>query len=59
MADPILAHFDSLLWLLNELKTEGIELEEHQFKPESFGSFVVVLARGRKSARFVWDGKGS
>ena len=53
--DPVLAHFDSLIWLLTDLKAEGIELEEHQFNPASFGSFVVVLARGGKSARFVWD----
>ena len=57
--DPVLAHFDSLIWLLTDLKAEGIELEEHQFNPASFGSFVVVLARGGKSARFVWDARES
>ena len=57
--DPVLAHFDSLVWLLTELKAEGNELEEHQFNPASFGSFVIVLARGRKSARFVWDARES
>lgn len=57
--DPVLAHFDSLMWLLSELKAVGIELEMHQFNPASFGSFAVVLSRGRESARFVWDGRES
>jgi hypothetical protein len=52
-----IAHFESLLWLLKELEPDGIVLHEHQYHPQSFGSFVVVLGRGHDLAKFVWDGK--
>jgi hypothetical protein len=52
-----IAHIESLLWLLKELEAEGIALYEHQYQPQSFGSFVLVVGRGHERAKFVWDGK--
>ena len=45
--------------MLQELVTQGIVLESQQYDASVFGSFVVVLARGREKAKFIWDGKDS
>src|SRR3954468_15173345 len=52
-----IAHVESLLWLLKELEPQGIELYEHQYHPQSFGSFVLVIGRGHLRAKYTWDGK--
>jgi hypothetical protein len=50
-------HLESLAQLLKELALERIELFEHAYNPQSFGSFVLVLGRGHEQLKFIWDGK--
>jgi hypothetical protein len=52
-----IAHFDSLLRILRDLGSEGIALYEHQYNPQAFGSFVLVLGRPHQRAKFSWDGR--
>ncbi len=34
-------------------------MESHQYDALSFGSFLLVLAKGHTKVRFSWDGKES
>jgi hypothetical protein len=51
------AHFESLAKLLRELAERRIELLEHAYHPQAFGSFEVKLGRGHDQLRFIWDGR--
>ena len=59
MNEPAIAHFTSLVWVLTQCASEGVELLEHRCHQRAFGSFEVVLARGRQQVRLVWDGRDS
>ena len=50
-------HLESLAQLLKEFASERIELFEHSYHPQSFGSFVLVVGRGHEQLKFIWDGK--
>ena len=52
-----IAHLENLLRILRDLESEGIALYEHQYQPQAFGSFVVVLGRSHQRAKFAWDGR--
>jgi|SRR5882672_2753419 len=52
-----IAHFEGLLRILRDLEPEGIALYEHQYHPQAFGSFVLVLGRAHQRAKFAWDGR--
>jgi hypothetical protein len=52
-----IAHLESLLRILRDLNSEGIALYEHQYHPQAFGSFVLVLGRPHQRAKFTWDGR--
>lgn len=52
-----IAHLDRLLRILRDLESEGIALYEHQYHPQAFGSFVLVLGRPHQRAKFSWDGR--
>ena len=52
-----LDHFESMAWLVKELAPAQIELHEHQYSPRAFGSFFVILAKGRREVRVAWDGR--
>jgi hypothetical protein len=52
-------HLQSILALIQTLASEGIEMESHQYEGIAFGNFVLVLAKGHKKVRFLWDGKES
>ena len=52
-------HLQSLQTVLRAVESEGIEMESHQYDALAFGSFVLVLAKGHKKVRFLWDGKES
>jgi hypothetical protein len=52
-----IAHFDNLLRILRALESVGIALYEHQYNPQAFGSFVLVLGRPHQRAKFSWDGR--
>jgi len=54
-----LHHLHALQALVQVLAGEGIELEQYQYDGAAFGSFVLVLARGKENVRFTWDGKES
>ena len=54
-----LDHLQELCSLLQGLGTQGILLESQQYDASAFGSFIVVLARGREKAEFIWDGEDS
>ncbi|MDH4260118.1 MAG: hypothetical protein OEW16_07415 [Gammaproteobacteria bacterium] len=52
-----IAHLENLLRILRHLESEGIALYEHQYHPQAFGSFVLVLGRPHQRAKFTWDGR--
>ena len=52
-----IAHFESMARVLRDLRSDGIDLSEHQFHPHAFGSFVAVLGRGHEYVKFSWDGR--
>ena len=52
-----LEHLQALCSLLQQLGTDGVSLESHEYDANAFGGFVVVLARGHAKAKFIWDGK--
>ncbi len=54
-----LEHLQALSSLVQELGTEGVSLESHEYDANAFGGFVVVLARGHAKVKFIWDGKDS
>ncbi|SRR5712691_2047607 len=54
-----IVHFEALLRILRDLEPHKIELYEHQYHPEAFGSFVAVLGRAHERAKFSWDGRES
>lgn len=52
-------HLESIMRILKELSDEDIELVEHIYHPKAFGNFQIVLGRGHKQVKLVWDGKES
>ena len=54
-----LDHLRRLCQLLEELGPNGVLLESHEYDSCAFGGFIVVLARGKAKAKFIWDGKDS
>lgn len=56
-SSSVVAHLESLLRILGHLESEGITLYEHQYHPQAFGSFVLVLGRSHRRAKFTWDGR--
>jgi hypothetical protein len=52
-------HFESLSRILRELGQEAIELCEHRYHPDAFGSFELVVSRGHTRLKFTWDGRDS
>ena len=57
--DAARAHFDSVSRLLGALADEHIELLEHHYHPQSFGSFELIVGRGHDQLKFTWNGKES
>jgi hypothetical protein len=55
--DAAATHFESLARILRELAKERIELFEHTYHPQAFGSFELILGRGHDQLQFIWDGK--
>src|SRR4029434_8142626 len=56
-ASASIAHFDSLLRILKYLESHKISLYEHQYHPQTFGSFVLVLGHAHERVQFSWDGR--
>ena len=54
-----LEHLQALSSLVQELGTNGVSLESHEYDASAFGGFAVVMTRGHAKARFTWDGKDS
>ena len=54
-----LEHLQALCSLVQELGTDGVSLESHQYDASAFEGFIVVFTRGHAKARFIWDGKDS
>jgi len=52
-------HFESLTRILKDLAEERIELFEHKYHPQAFGSFELVLGRSHERLKFTWDGRDS
>jgi hypothetical protein len=52
-------HLESLTSILKELAPQGIELYEHRYHPQAFGSFELVLGRSHEHIKFIWDGRDS
>lgn len=50
-------HFESLLGILKDLESHKIALYEHQYHPQAFGSFVLVLGHAHERVKFSWDGR--
>ena len=50
-------HLQNLQTVLQEIASGGIEMEGHQYDGAAFGSFTLVLAKGHKKTRFIWDGR--
>lgn len=44
-------------FVLAELAPLGVSQLDEEWHPESFGSGLVVLGRGKPELRLVWDGK--
>ena len=42
---------------MRDLADEKIELFEHTYHPQAFGSFELVLGKGHDQLKFTWDGK--
>lgn len=47
----------SLVRILEDLAEEGIELFEHKYHPQVFGSFEVVVGRSHERLKFTWNGR--
>ena len=56
-ASTSIAHFDSVLRILKDLESHKIALYEHQYQPQVFGGFVLVLGHTHDRVRFSWDGR--
>jgi hypothetical protein len=52
-------HFDSLARILRDLAEQRIELFEHAYHPQAFGSFEIIVGRGHDQLKFTWDGRES
>lgn len=52
-------HLESVARILRELGNEAIELFEHHYHPQAFGSFELVVGRGHERLKFTWDGRDS
>jgi hypothetical protein len=52
-------HLESLTAILKGMAPQGIELYEHRYDPQAFGSFELVLGRGHEHIKFTWDGRDS
>jgi hypothetical protein len=50
-------HLESVAEMLRELGDEAIELFEHNYHPQAFGSFELVVGRGHERLKFTWDGR--
>ena len=50
-------HLESVAGILRELGNEAIELFEHNYHPQVFGSFELVVGRGHERLKFTWDGQ--
>ncbi len=44
-------------FVLAELASLGVSKREEEWHPQSFGSGLLVLGRGKPELRLVWDGK--
>lgn len=52
-----IAHLESLTGILRQLEPQKIALYEHQYHPQAFGSFVLVLGHAHERVKFSWDGR--
>ena len=50
-------HLRALGELAERLSARGITIFEHWYSYEGFGSYTLVIGRGRSRLRFNWDGK--
>ena len=55
--DLVSGHLESVAHLSRELADKRIELIEHIYHLQEFGSFGLVLCRGRDQLKFSWDGR--
>jgi hypothetical protein len=55
--DHPLAHFNGMARLVEALKPLPAQLLEHQYSPEAFGSWVVVLKHKGRAAQVTFDGR--
>ena len=58
-ASAQIVHLDSILRIMKDLESHKIALYEHQYHPQAFGSFVLVLGHAHERVRFSWDGRES
>jgi hypothetical protein len=42
---------------MRDLADERIELFEHTYHPQAFGSFELVLEKGQDQLKFAWNGR--
>lgn len=59
MTSSAIQHFQGFLALLQALAVEQIEFESLEHHEHAFGTFILVVSRGHKKVRFVWDGRES
>ena len=52
-------HLESVAGILRELGNEAIELFEHNYHPQTFGNFELVVGRGHERLKFTWEGRDS
>ena len=56
-ATSSIQHLKKLQSLLEDLAEYEIHLLRHEYIPESFGNFTLVLAKGAAKVRFLWDAR--
>jgi hypothetical protein len=52
-----IAHFNGMARLFEALEPLPAQLLEHQYSPEAFGSWVVVLKHKGRAAQVTFDGR--